>query len=100
MIQKGDLVLHKTLGYAVKRKSLSRGQVQYPGSGLPTCPLLGLVVSVYHNDEFPIDHVAHELVKVMWLGGVKAISSYRIIPTGNLVLHKNLTKEVIMIHDI
>ena len=96
MIHKGDLVLHKTLGYAVKRKSLKRGQVQYSGSGLPTCPLLGLVVSVYHNDEFPTDHPAHELVKVMWLGDVKAISSLRTITTDNLVLHKNLTKEVPM----
>ena len=96
MINKGDLVLHKTLGYAVKRKSLRRGQVQYSGSGLPTCPLLGLVVSVYHNDEFPADHPAHELVKVMWLGGVKAIPSLRTITTDNLVLRKNLIKEVPM----
>ena len=96
MIHKGDLVLHKTLGYAVKRKSLKRGQVQYSGSGLPTCPLLGLVVSVYHNDDFPADHPAHELVKVMWLGGVKVIPSLRTITTDNLVLRKNLIKEVPM----
>ena len=96
MIHKGDLVLHKTLGYAVKRKSLKRGQVQYPGSGLPTCPLLGLVVTVYHNDEYPKDHPARELVKVMWLGGVKALPSLRMITTDNLVLRKNLIKEVPM----
>jgi len=96
MIQRGDLVLHKTLGYAVKRKSFKRGQVQYSGSGLPACPLLGLVVTVQHNDEFPTDHPAHELVKVMWLGGVKAIPSLRTITTDNLVLRKNLIKEVPM----
>ena len=92
MIHRGDLVLHKTLGYAVKRKSLRRGQVQYPGSGLPTCPLLGMVLSVHPNQGQP----ARELVKVMWLGDVTAIPSFRIIPTDNLVLHKNLTKEVPM----
>jgi len=97
VIHKGDLVLHKTLGYAVKRKSLKRGHTsQYPGSGLPMCPLLGLVVSVYHNDEFPADHPAHQLVKVMWLGGAKAIPSLRTITTDNLVLRKNLIKEVPM----
>jgi len=96
VIHKGDLVLHKTLGYAVKRKTLNRGHQQYPGSGLPTCPLLGLVVTVQHNDEFPTDHPAHELVKVMWLGGAKAIPSLRTITTDNLVLRKNLIKEVPM----
>ena len=96
MIHKGDLVLHKTLGYAVKRKSLKRGQVQYPGSGLPTCPLLGLVVNVFHNHEYPTDHPARELVKVMWLGGAKTIPSLRMITTDNLVLRKNLIKEVPM----
>jgi len=54
--------------------------------------LLGLVVSVHPNQ----GHPARELVKVMWLGGVKALPNYRIIPTDNLVLHKNLTKEVPM----
>jgi hypothetical protein len=90
MICKGDLVRHTRLGYVVKKKKNKVPRVNLPGA--PVCPLLGMVLGVYPNQGNP----SRELVKVLWLGGVKVIRSHKIIPTDNLVLHKNLIKEVPM----
>jgi len=96
MIAAGDLVRHKTLGYAVKkRKNSKRGQVSYPGYGLPTCPLLGVVVEVAENQTV---FRSGPMVRVFWFSGTahNRIPQIRQITTDNLVLHKNLMKEVRM----
>ena len=96
MIEVGDLVRHKTLGYAVKkRKNAKRGQVSYPGYGLPTCPLLGVVVGITDNQQV---FRSGPMVSVFWFSGTahNRIPQIRRITSDNLVLHKNLIKEVRM----
>tara|TARA_R110000824_G_scaffold58132_5_gene157497 strand:+ start:6390 stop:6689 length:300 start_codon:yes stop_codon:yes gene_type:complete len=96
MIQAGDLVRHKTLGYKVKkRKGFKRGQVSYPGYGLPTCPLLGVVVEVFENQRV---FASGPMLKIFWFSGDvhNRIPEIRVATGDTLVLHKNLIKEVRM----